>query len=270
MSTATFVSAGPLVPRSTGVLAGLSQSLTLAWRTIVRVRQNPTELGELAFQPIIFTLLFTFVFGAAISGDRATYLQFMIPGMMVMTMLSTTLQVGQGLNTDLEKGVFDRLRSLPIARWSPLAGRILADQVKQVWGIVLVLAVGLLLGFRPGNGFLGFVAAAALMMVFAAAFSWVAVLIGVTSPDAERVQMFGMVVVLPVSFVSGVFAPSESMPTVLRVFADLNPVGNLLEASRALTNGGAVAEPLMWTLAWCAALVIVFAPLSLRALNKRV
>lgn len=259
----------PVLAVRPGVLLGLRQTMTLAWRTIVRVRQNPTELGELAFQPIIFTLLFTFVFGAAISGNRDDYLQFMIPGMMVMTMLSTTLQVGQGLNTDLEKGVFDRLRALPIARWSPLAGRIVADQVKQVWGIVLVLAVGWLLGFRPGNGIVGFLGAAGLMLVFAAAFSWVAVLIGVTSPDAERVQMFGMVVVLPISFVSGVFAPSETMPTVLRVFADLNPVGNLLEASRALANGGPVGESLAWTLGWCVVLVVVFAPLAVRALNKR-
>ncbi|MEV6300184.1 ABC transporter permease [Actinoplanes sp. NPDC051861] len=270
MTAATVTAPAASRTRKVGLIQGLGQTKTLAWRTIARIKENPGELGELAFQPIIFTLLFTYVFGAAISGDRSAYLQFMIPGMMVMTMLSTTLQVGQGLNTDLSKGVFDRFRSLPIARWAPLAGRILADQTKQIWGIVLVLLVGLILGFRPGNGFLGFLGAAALMLVFAAAFSWVAVLIGVTSPDAERVQMFGMVVVLPISFISGVFAPTETMPGVFRVFADINPVGNLLEASRGLANGGPVAEPLTWTLAWCAALVIIFAPLSIRALNKRV
>jgi ABC-type polysaccharide/polyol phosphate export permease len=139
-----------------------------------------------------------------------------------------------------------------------------------VWGILLVLGVAMILGYWPGNGFVGFLGAALLMLIFAAAFSWVAVLIGVTAPDAERVQMFGMVVVLPVSFISGVFAPVETMPGVLRVFADINPVGNLLEASRGLANGGPVAEPLAWTFAWCAVLVIVFAPLAVRALNKRV
>jgi ABC transporter DrrB family efflux protein len=270
MTAATVTAPGTIGVRRVSPLEGLRQTSSLAWRTIVRIKQDPTELGELAFQPIIFTLLFTYVFGAAISGDRDAYLQFMIPGMMVMTMLSTTLQVGQGLNTDLAKGVFDRLRSLPIARWAPLAGRILADQTKQVWGILLVLGVAMILGYWPGNGFVGFLGAALLMLIFAAAFSWVAVLIGVTAPDAERVQMFGMVVVLPVSFISGVFAPVETMPGVLRVFADINPVGNLLEASRGLANGGPVAEPLAWTFAWCAVLVIVFAPLAVRALNKRV
>lgn len=271
MTAATVTAPRPAgARRRIGPLDGLRHTRTLAWRTIVRTKENPAELGELAAQPIIFTLLFTYVFGAAISGDRGSYLQFMIPGMMVMTMLSTTLQVGQGLNTDLNTGVFDRLRSLPIARWAPLAGRILADQTKQVWGIVLVLIVGMILGYRPGNGFLGFLGAALLMLVFALALSWVAVLIGVTSPDAERVQMFGMVVVLPISFISGVFAPTATMPGIFQVFADINPVGNLLEASRGLANGGPVAESLTWTLAWCAILVIIFAPLAVRALNKRV
>lgn len=270
MTAAVLTAPGSAGERRVGPVKGFGQSLTLAWRTIVRIKQEPTELGELAFQPIIFTLLFTYVFGAAISGDRDSYLQFMIPGMMVMTMLSTTLQVGMGLNTDLSKGVFDRLRALPIARWAPLSGRILADQTKQIWGIVIVFLVAVILGYWPGNGILGFLGAAALMMIFAAAFSWVAVLIGVTAPDAERVQMFGMVVVLPISFISGVFAPVETMPGVLRWFADLNPVGNLLAAARGVSNGGPVAEPLAWTLGWCAVLVLVFAPLAVRALNKRV
>lgn len=269
-STTTATTRGlPDLAARVGPVEGLRQTLTLAWRSIIRIKHDPSEVAELSFQPIIFTLLFTYVFGGAISGDRQSYLQFMIPGMLVMTMLFTSLQVGQGINTDLVKGTFDRLRSLPIARSAPLAGRIVADQLKQIWAIILVTGVSLLLGFRPEEGALGVIAAAPLLLIFSAAFSWVAVLVGVTAKDAERVQLFGMTVVLPISFVSGVFAPTDTMPGVLRAFADINPVGNLLEACRGLINGGPVAEPLTWSLAWAAIIVLVFAPLAVRALNKR-
>ncbi|GAA1563968.1 ABC transporter permease [Actinomadura kijaniata] len=259
-----------LAPR-VGPLQGLRQTLTLARRVIIQVRHNPQELADQSFQPIIFTLLFTYVFGASIAsdGDRQTYLQFMIPGMLAMNMLFNSLYVGQGLNTDLAMGVFDRMRTLPIARWAPLAGRILADQLMQLWGIVLVFAVGLLLGFRPGNGVQGMLAGTLLLLFFALAFSWVAVLVGVASKNAQQVQVFGMAVVLPINFVSGTFAPVETMPTALQKFAEYTPVGNLLEASRGLINGGPVATPLWWTVVWAVALVLIFAPLSIRSLNRK-
>ena len=134
---------------------GLRQTLTLAWRTLVQIRHNPWELGDFSFQPIMFVLLFTYVFGGAIAGSTGDYLTFALPGIIVMNMLFVTMYVGLGLNTDLTKGVFDRLRSLPIARWAPLAGRITADLVKQAWSIALLLGVGIILGFRLGTTWLG-------------------------------------------------------------------------------------------------------------------
>lgn len=252
-----------------GPVDGLRQALTLAWRTIVQVRHNPWELSDFSIQPIMFVLLFTFVFGGAIFGDWQAYLQFMVPGMLVMNMLFVTLYVAQGLNTDVTKGVFDRLRALPIARWAPLAGRIAADQVKQLWSIVLVLAVGLALGFRLGNGVAGMLGAVALLLVFALAFSWLSVLIGLTAKDPERVQIFGFTALFPVTFVSNIFVPAETMPGWLQAFVNVNPVSILADATRGLIHGGPVAVPAMQSLLWALGIVLVFAPLSVRAFKRR-
>lgn len=267
-STAT-IPAPAVGPARANPFSGVSQSLTVAWRALVRIKHNPSDLAELSVQPIIFTLLFAFVFGGAIGGSVSTYVQFLIPGVLVGNMLFTTLTVGQGLNSDLTKGVFDRLQSLPIARWAPLAGRVIADQFKVLWTILVSCLVGFLLGFRFETGFVRMLAAAALILVFAMAFSWVAVLIGVLSKDPEQVNLFGLSVLLPICFASGQFSPPDTMPGWLQWFADVNPVGVLLHATRGLINGGPVAGPVTWTLVWAAVLVIVFAPLSVRALKRR-
>ncbi|WP_196776878.1 ABC transporter permease [Haloechinothrix halophila] len=258
-----------LSPRVTPI-EGLRQTLTLAWRTVVQVRHNPWEMSDFSIQPIMFVLLFTYVFGGAILGDTQRYLTFMLPGMVVMNMLFVTLYVGQGLNTDLTKGVFDRLRSLPIARWAPLAGRITADQVKQLWSIVLVLGVGAILGFRIGTNIAGLLGAVVLLLVFALAFSWVAVLVGVIAKDPERVQIFGFTALFPVTFVSNVFVPAETMPGWLQPIVDVNPVSILADACRGLMVGGEVAQPVLGSLLWALAIVLVFAPLSVWALKRRV
>lgn len=258
-----------LSPRVTPI-EGLRQTLTLAWRTVVQVRHNPWEMSDFSIQPIMFVLLFTYVFGGAILGDTQRYLTFMLPGMLVMNMLFVTLYVGQGLNTDLTKGVFDRLRSLPIARWAPLAGRITADQVKQLWSIVLVLGVGAILGFRIETNVAGLLGAVVLLLIFALAFSWVAVLVGVMAKDPERVQIFGFTALFPVTFVSNVFVPAETMPGWLQQIVAVNPVSILADACRGLMIGGEVAQPVLGSLLWALAIVLVFAPLSVWAFKRRV
>jgi oleandomycin transport system permease protein len=249
---------------------GLRQTLTLAWRTIVQVRHNPWELGDYSIQPIMFVLLFTYVFGGAIAGSTGDYLTFALPGIIVMNMLFVTMYVGTGLNTDLTKGVFDRLRSLPIARWAPLAGRIIADQVKQAWSIFLLLAVGMILGFRIGTNLAGLLAAVALLLTFALAFSWVSVLVGVIAKDPEKVQLFGVTALFRVTFVSNVFVQTDTMPGWLQAWVKLNPVTHLADATRGLMVGGPAADAVVWSLVWAAAIVAVFAPLSLYALKRRV
>jgi oleandomycin transport system permease protein len=252
-----------------GLVEGLRQTATLAWRTLVQIRHNPWELGDFSFQPIMFVLLFTYVFGGAIAGSTGEYLTFALPGIIVMNMVFVTMYVGMGLNTDLTKGVFDRLRSLPIARWAPMAGRITADLVKQAWSIFLLLGVGAILGFRIGTSWLELLAAVALLLVFALAFSWISVLAGIRAKDPEQMQIFGYTALFPITFVSNVFVPVETMPDWLQVVVEVNPISILADATRGLMVGGPVAEPVVGSLLWAAAIVAVFAPLSMRAFRRR-
>ncbi|WP_406672188.1 ABC transporter permease [Natronospira sp.] len=248
---------------------GLNQTLTLAWRTLVQIRHNPWELGDFSIQPVLFLLLFLYVFGGAIAGSTEAYLQFILPGVIVMNMVFVTVYVGHGLNMDLTRGVFDRLRALPIARWAPLAGRITADLVKQAWSILLLLAIGFLLGYRLEGTVMGLLGMSLLLLTFALAFSWVMVWIGVIARDPEHVQLFGFTALFPVTFVSNVFVPTESMPPWLQVVVELNPVSLLSEASRGLLNGEAFLQPALWSMAWALGIGLVFAPLALRALERR-
>ncbi len=252
-----------------GVLAGLRQTATLAWRSLLQIRHNPWELGDYSIQPILFLLLFMFVFGGAIAGSTAEYLRFILPGVIVMNMVFVTVYVGYGLNTDLTRGVFDRFRAMPIARWAPLAGRIVADLVKQAWCIVLLLAVGLLLGFRVEAPWPGVLTMMVLVLTVALAMSWIMVLVGVLARDPEHVQLFGFTALFPVTFVSNVFVPVETMPAWLQGVVMLNPVSLLADAARGLLLGGPVLTSALGALGWAVLLTVVFAPLSVWALNRR-
>lgn len=249
--------------------AALRQTASLAWRSLLQIRHNPWELGDFSIQPVLFLLLFLFVFGGAIAGSTGDYLSYMLPGVIVMNMTFVTVYVGHGLNTDLTKGFFDRLRALPIAPWAPLAGRIVADLVKQAWCILLLLAVGYLLGFRVTTSLPAALAMLALVLTFALAMSWVMVLVGVIARDPEHVQLFGFTALFPVTFVSNAFVPVETMPAWLQGAVGLNPVSLLAEATRGLLGGGPVLVPALAVLAWSAAITVVFAPLSLWALRRR-
>ncbi len=189
----TFTATAPRVrPRS-----GLGQSLSLAWRGLVQIRHNPMELGDLSFQPIMFVLLFTYLFGGAIAGDPQKYLPFMLPGIIVQSGLMATMNTGMGLSTDLHKGFFDRLQSLPIARWAPLAGRVISDTVKQGWSMFILLATGYAIGFRATEGVLGVLGAFGLMLVFALLVSWFAVFVGTIAKEPEQVMMYGFTAIFP-------------------------------------------------------------------------
>lgn len=260
----------PTVKPRIGPAEAFAQTMSLAWRSIVQVRHNPWELGDYSIQPIMFVLMFTYVFGGAIAGSTGEYLTFALPGIIVMNMLFITMYVGTGLNTDLTKGVFDRLRALPIARGAPLAGKILADQVKQVWSIFLLLAVGAAMGFRIGTNMVALLVAVALLLAFALAFSWVSVLIGVLAKDPERVQLFGYTALFPITFVSNAFVQTETMPGWLQAWVKVNPVTQLSDAVRGLMVGGPVADPVFWSVLWGVAIAVLFAPLSVFALKRRV
>ncbi len=249
---------------------GLRHTATLAWRSLVSVKHNPLELLDLSLQPIMFVFLFTFVFGGAIAGSPRAYLQFALPGIVVQTVIFATLTTGVGLSTDLTKGVYDRLQSLPIARWSPLAGRILADTTKQVWSITLLLGVGMVLGYRLHGGVFGLVGAYLLLLAFSVAVSWTAVLIGVMVDNPEKVQIFGFVVVFPLTFTSNAFVPvTASMPGWLQAWVKVNPVTILADAVRGLVAGTPVASDVGRSLLWALGIAAVFAPLAVLRFMRR-
>ncbi|MGN9914006.1 ABC transporter permease [Phytohabitans sp. LJ34] len=258
------------LPRRVNPAEGLRQTLTLAWRSLVQLKHNPMELLDLSIQPIMFVLLFTYVFGGAISGNTGEYLTFALPGIVVQNALFASLTTGVGLNTDLTKGVFDRLRSLPIARSAPLAGRIVADTVKQAWSIALILGLGIVMGFRVEGGLAGLLGAFLLLLVFSLAVSWIAVLVGLLASEPEKVQIFGFVVVFPLTFTSNAFVPTDTMPGWLQKWVDVNPVTILADAVRGLLSGGPAATHVGQSLLWAAAIAAVFAPIAVRTFKRRV
>jgi oleandomycin transport system permease protein len=249
---------------------GLRQTLTLSWRTLVQIKHNPFELIDFSVQPVMFLVLFTYVFGGAISHSPHEYLMFALPGIIVQNSLFTTLNTGVGLSGDLEKGFFDRLRSLPIARFSPLLGRILADVAKQAWAVALLLIVGEILGFRIGTGPLEVLGGFALLLGLALALSWAIVLVSMIAANPEKVQIFGFVVLFPLTFTSNAFVRLESMPGWLQAWARVNPVTTLSDALRGLFVAGQVGTPIVRSLLWMVAFTVVFAPLAVRAFKRRV
>jgi oleandomycin transport system permease protein len=269
--TATAVGGAPAGrrPRRIGLLRSLRHGATLAWRTTVRIRRNPEQLLDVTLQPIIFVTLFVFLFGGAISGQtRHGYLQYVLPGILVQTLIFASMGTGVGLNTDITKGIFDRFRSMPIGRSAPLVGAIAGDFVRYAVSTVMVLLYGMLLGFRFHTNVLFFLAGVGLVMVFAFALGWVWVLLGLFVKTPQSVQGFGFIVMFPLTFGSNVFVPTKSLLGWLQAWVKVNPVTALSEAMRGLLDGGPIATPVWHSLVWSVALVVVFAPLAVRRYRR--
>src|ERR671911_989612 len=236
-------------------------ALLVARRNLLQVRGNPQLVIFVLIQPILFVLLFVYVFGGAIAGSSRQYVQYVIPGIIVQTVVFATAMTGIGLNEDLAKGIIDRFRSLPIARSAVLAGRILADAVRLVASLVVILAVGMALGFRIGTGPLAALAGFVLIIAFGMALSWVAALIGLSVRNPETAQSAGFIWMFPLTFASSAFAPPQTMPGWLQPFVEVNPITVATDSLRGLLLGGPVLSPVLQTLAWTAALTVVFASL---------
>ena len=242
----------PLPAARLGVGELVTHSLLLARRNLMRFRSNPAEvIGAVAF-PLIFVVLFVFVFGGAIAGSTHAYLQFALPGVLAQSVVFGSQLTGTSLNTDIQTGIFDRFRSLPIARSAPLVGQICADVLRVSLGIVITIAFGLALGFRPQTGLPQILTAFALMIAFAFALSWIATLIGLAAKNAATVQAFEMLLMFPLTFASSVFVPARTMPGALRWWAEVSPVSVLSDTVRALMLGGSPVRPGLQTLCWAA------------------
>src|SRR5262249_35888633 len=255
--------------RSMRPAAAAQQSLTLMWRTLVKIKHVPEQLMDVSLQPVIFIALFVFVLGGGLFGDWHQALQYMLPGILVQPVVFATMGIGIGLNTDLTKGIFDRFRSLPIARPAPLVGLVLGDAVRYVISGVIVLGFGMAIGFRVHTNPLAAVAAFVLVVVFAVAVCWVVAWVGIIATGPESVQGFAFLVIFPLTFGSNIFAAISSMPGWLQAWAKVNPISQLATAERGLLLGGSVASPTLQALAWAAGIAAVFFPLSVRAYRRR-
>jgi oleandomycin transport system permease protein len=265
----TAIAVAPAPARRATPLTGLRNTFTLTWRSVLKIRTNMEDLLGLSLQPIMYLVLFTYVFGGAIAGGTHAYLQFSLPGVLVLSVVFATLGTGVMLNQDITTGVFDRFRSLPIARWAPLAGAILGDMVRYTISVVVTLGFGMILGFRITTSPLAAVAGCLLLLLFAVSMCWFSALLGLLVKTAQGVQWFGFLVMFPLVFGSNLFAPTATMPGWLQAFVKVNPITYLTEAERGLLTGGPVATPAVRSLLWALAIFVVFAPLAVRAYRRR-
>ncbi len=250
----------PRPPRASPVAA----SVTFGWRAMLKIKHVPMQLFDVTAFPIMFVLLFTYLFGGALAGSPREYLQSLLPGILVMAVTMITMYTGMALNTDIAKGIFDRFRSLPIWRPAVLVGMLLADTVRYAMASAVVVGLGVVLGFRPDGGPLGVLAAVGLQLVFSFSLSWVWTVIGLRMQTPESVMQMSMTVLFPLTFASNVFVDPSTMPGWVQAFVDVNPITHLTTASRSLMHGNLDGAAVMWVLLWSVALVAVFAPLTMR------
>lgn len=267
MSTTT--AALPLERR--GPVAGaVRDSLAVAWRNLITYRRVPQLLVFSTIQPVIFVLMFRYVFGGAISVPGVPYVDFLMPGIFVQTVVFGSMAAAVGLASDLKTGLLERFHSLPMARSAALAGRTMADLTRNVFVAVLMSAVGFAVGFRVHTSALAFVGAMALVLLFGWAFSWIFATLGLAVGDPEAAQAAAFPVIAPLVFASSAFVPVESMPGWLQVFAENQPVSVTASAVRALVLGGPTADYVLQSVAWSVGIILVFAPIAVRRFRKAV
>jgi ABC-2 type transport system permease protein len=252
------------------VIETVSQTFSMAWRALKKMRRNPEQFFDVTLQPLLFTAMFAYIFGGAISGNVQAYLPLMIPGIVAQTVLTTCMSTGVQLREDLDKGVFDRFKSLPIARLAPLAGPMIADLVRYLIAATLTFAMGLVIGYRPHGGVLG-VAAAILLAIFTGwAMAWIFTFIGAIARNARSVQGFSMMILFPLTFLSNAFVPVSTLPGPLAAFVKINPVSHLVSATRDLANHAMISGQVGLTLLAGLAVIAIFAPLSVRSYKRHI
>jgi len=246
-----------------------SQSLAMAWRATKKMRRNPEQWFDVTLQPLLFTAMFAYIFGGAISGSVADYLPILIPGILAQTALTASMATGIQLREDMDKGVFDRFKSLPIARIAPLVGPAIADLLRYGTAATLTIFTGFLMGYRPGGGFAG-VFGGWLMTVFAGwSLAWIFTWFGTVARSAQAVQGISMMIMFPLTFLSNAFVPADTLPSWLQTFVRINPVSHVVTAVRDLLNEGTVTAQVGWALVGCLAVVVVFLPLSVRSYSRK-
>jgi oleandomycin transport system permease protein len=255
----------------------IRDALILARRTVTKMVRNPEQFIDVTLQPILMTVIFVFIFGGAVAGGTGDYLQFVLPGIIVQTVMFTSLTIGVNLNTDIQKGVFDRFRSLPISRSAPLFGAVTGDIVRHTIAIGVTVLFGVLLGFRFGTPWYLGVSAGLLMVLFALSLCWISVFIGMIARSSGAVQGLSFLIVFPLTFGSSTFVPASTLPGWMQGFVAINPVTHVIDAMRglmlgqsALPAGAHVGLEVLWVLVSCVVLVAVFFPLAAWAYRRKI
>jgi ABC-2 type transport system permease protein len=246
-----------------------SASAAFGWRAMLKIKHVPEQLFDVTAFPIIMTLMFTYLFGGAIAGSTGEYLQFVLPGIMVMSVVMITVYTGIEVNKDIEKGVFDRFRTLPIWRPAPMVGYLLGDAFRYTMASTVILIVGLVMGFRPDGTVLGVLGGIALLVAFSFAFSWVWTMLGLLLRTEKSVMGTSMMVLFPLTFLSNVFVETKTMPGWLQAFVEVNPITHLVAAVRGLMGGNVDAGEVTWVLACGAVFIVVFGTLTMRLYNRK-
>jgi ABC-2 type transport system permease protein len=258
------IASTPRPPRA----SALSAALTFGWRSMLKVKHVPEQLLDVTITPVMFVLMFTYLFGGAIAGSTAEYLDYILPGMLVMSVLFTTVYSGVAVNTDLTKGVVDRFRSLPIWSPAPLLGSLLGDAVRYVVAGTVIVVLGVILGFRPDEGVPGVLAALALVVVFSFGLSWVFTTMGLLLRSPNAVMNAGFMSIFPLTFLSNVFVEEDTLPDALQAFVQVNPISILADACRGLMQGGLQETDLAISLAVAVLLTAVFLPITTRLYRR--
>jgi ABC-2 type transport system permease protein len=247
----------------------VQSTLAFGWRGMLKVKHVPEQLLDVTITPVMFLLLFLYIFGGAIEGSTQEYLQYILPGVLVMSVLFTTVYSGIAINTDVTRGVVDRFRSLPIWRPAPLVGALLGDSVRYLVAGTVILVLGMVLGFDPEAGVPGVLAALGLVVVFSFGLSWIFTTMGLLVRSPNAAMNAGFMSIFPLTFLSNVFVKSETLPSVLEAIVNANPISILADASRGLMEGSAAGSDIAISLAVAAALTAVFAPLTTHLYRSR-
>ncbi|AZK95317.1 MULTISPECIES: ABC transporter permease [Streptomyces] len=249
--------------------SAISASVTFGWRAMLKIKHVPEQLFDVTAFPIMMVLMYTYLFGGALAGSTQEYIQFLLPGILTMSIVMITMYTGIAVNTDISKGVFDRFRTLPIWRPAPMVGYLLGDLIRYCIGSVVILAVGMLIGYRPDGGFVGVVLGVALLLVFAFSFSWVWTMFGLMLRTEKSVMGVSMMIIFPLTFLSNIFVDPKTMPGWLQAFVNNSPVTHVASAVRELMAGEWPAADIAWTLGWSVALVTVFGTITMRLYNRK-
>lgn len=249
--------------------SALSSALTFGWRGMLKIKHVPEQLLDVTLTPVLFLLMFTYLFGGAVAGSTDEYLQFLLPGVLVQAVLFTTVYSGVTLNTDVTKGVVDRFRSLPIPRAAPLIGAILGDAVRYAVASTIVVVLGIVLGFDVGGGVLGVLGAVLLVVVFSFCFSWVFTTLGLVMRAPNAVMNTGFMALFPLVFLSNVFVQPSTLPSALEWFVGVNPISHLTTAVRGLMAGAAETGDVLLVLGEAAVIAAIFLPLTVRLYRSR-